>query len=112
LHGDVDLGFENLKLPMQQQNAIRVAFEGVGVAVPGTGHKLRRLPSSSVAVVEPASGKEPILPVHWRRSVYTLAGNAYTYVGKDVRRSDQLPPGFEPASDPGYEDIGDGHVKV
>jgi hypothetical protein len=112
LHGDVDLGFENLKLPIQQQNAIRIAFEGVGVAVPGTGHKLRRLPNSSVAVVEPASGKEPMLPVHWKRGACTLAGNVYTYVGKDVRRNDQLPPGFEPAADSGYKDIGDGHIKV
>ena len=112
LHGDVDLGFENLKLATQQQNALRAAFDGDGVAVPGTGQKLRRLPTSSVAVVEPASGKEPLLPAHWKRGVYTLVGNAYAYVGKDVRRNDQLPPGFEPATDPGYHDVGDGHIKV
>ena len=112
LHGDVDLGFENLKLAAQEQYALRVAFDGDGVAVPGTGQKLRRLPASSVAVVELPSGKEPILPAHWKRGVYTLVGNLYTYVGKDVRRNDQLPPGFEPATDPGYKDVGDGHIKV
>jgi hypothetical protein len=112
LHGDVDLGFENLKLAPQQQNALRAAFEGDGVAVPGTDQKLRRLSASSVAVVELASGKEPALPAHWKRGVYTLVGNVYAYVGKDVRRNDQLPPGFEPATDPGYKDVGDGHSKV
>jgi hypothetical protein len=112
LQGDVDLGFENLGLPPQQQHALRVAFEGDGVAAPGTTYKLRRLPNSTVGVVEAATGQEPVLPANWKQAVYTLAGNTFAYVGKKVRRNDQLPPNFEPATDPNYRDVGDGHVKV
>lgn len=112
LHGDVDLGFENLGLPPQQQYTLRIALEGDGVAVPGTTHKIRQLPNSSAAVVEPATGQEPVLPANWKQGVYTLAGNVFVYIGKKVRRNDQLPPGFEPTNDPGYKDIGDGHVKI
>jgi hypothetical protein len=112
LHGDVDLGFENLGLTPQQQVTLRIAFEGDGVAVPGTGHKLRRLPNSSVAVVEPATGQEPVLPPDWKQGAYTLLGNTFVYIGKKVRRNDQLAPGFEPANDSGYKDIGDGHIEI
>src|SRR5438132_13236175 len=100
LRGDVDLGFENLGLAPQQQHALRVAFEGGGVAVPGTTYKLRHLPNSTMGVVERASGQEPVLPGHWKQGAYMLAGNVFTYVGKRVRRNDQLPPHFEPAADP------------
>lgn len=112
LHGDVDLGFENLGLPPQQQHALRIAFAGEGVGIPGTAHKIRQLPNASVAVVEPATGREPALPADWKQAAYTLSGNVFAYIGKKVRRNDQLPPGFEPANDPGYKDVGDGHVKV
>lgn len=112
LLGDVDLGFENLGLNAQQQRALIAAFQGDGVAVPGTALKLRKLPNTSVAVVEPATGQEPILPDNWKQGVYTLAGNVFTYVGKKVRRHDQLPPNFEPADDSCYTDVGDGHVKT
>jgi hypothetical protein len=112
LQGDVDLGFENLGLAPQQQHALRAAFESDGVAVPGTTYKLRRLPKSTVGVVEHATGQEPALPADWKQAVCTLTGNLFTYVGKKVRRNDQLPPSFEPAADPSYKDIGDGHIRV
>jgi len=111
LQGTVDLGFENLGLSPQEQSTLRTAFRGNGVAVPGTTHKLRQAPNS-IAVVEQVMGNEPALPLNWKQAVYTLAGNEYYYVGKRVRRDDQLPPGFEPANDLGYKDIGDGHIKV
>lgn len=112
LRGDVDLGFENLGLNAQQQRALITAFQSDGVAVPGGAYKLRKRPNSSVAVVEPATRQEPILPNNWKQGVYTLTGNVFTYVGKRVRRNDQLPPHFEPANDPSYQDVGDGHVKT
>lgn len=112
LQGDVDLGFENLGLRPRQQNALRIAFEGDGVAVPGTTYRLRRSPHSTVGTVEPALGQEPVLPADWKQAVYTLTGNVFTYVGKKVRRNDQLPPNFEPAADPNYRDVGDGHAKI
>ena len=112
LQGDVDLGFENLGLAPQQRHALSVAFEGDGVAVPGTTYRLRRLPNSTVGVVGPVTGQEPVLPTDWKQAVYTLTGNVFTYVGKKVRRNDQLPPNFEPATDPNYRDVGDGHVKI
>ncbi|HJT31360.1 MAG TPA: hypothetical protein VJ783_04870 [Pirellulales bacterium] len=73
---------------------------------------MRKLPNASVAVVEPATGQEPILPNNWKQGAYTLTGNVFTYVGKKVRRNDQLPPNFEPANDSSYKDVGDGHVKT
>jgi hypothetical protein len=112
LQGHVDLGFENLGLTSQQQSALRSAFDGNGVAVPGTRYKLRRLPNSPIGVIEPATGQEPDLTENWKQGLYTLVGNDFHYVGKRVRRDDQLPPGFEPATDPRYTDIGDGHVKM
>ncbi|MBV9125496.1 MAG: hypothetical protein JO112_19280 [Planctomycetes bacterium] len=112
LQGDVDLGFENLGLTLQQQQTLITAFQGKGVAVPGTTHKLRKLPNRTLAIVEPATGQEPVLPADWKQGLYTLTGNTFTYVGKKVRRNDQLPPNFEPATDPNYKDVGDGHVKI
>jgi hypothetical protein len=112
LQGDVDLGFENLGLSAQQQGILQAAFSGDGVSVPGSIHKLRRLPNSHEAVIELATGTEPVLPANWKQAAYVLAGNVFSYVGTKVRRNDQLPPGFEPANDPNYKDIGDGHVKI
>jgi hypothetical protein len=106
------LRFENLGLPPQQQHALRVAFEGDGVAVPATAYKLRHLPNSTVGVVEPATGQEPVLPGDWKQAVYTLTVNVFTYVDKRVRRNDQLPQNFEPATDASYRDLGDGHIKI
>ncbi|MGH7136396.1 MAG: hypothetical protein ACREHD_11695, partial [Pirellulales bacterium] len=103
LRGDVDLGFENLGVNAQQQQSLIVAFQGDGVAVPGTVYRLRKLANSTVAVVEPASGQEPVLPDNWKQGAYTLAGNDFTYIGKKVRRNDQLPPNLEPAIDPSYK---------
>ena len=112
LQGDVDLGFENLGLSAQQQSVLHTAFDSDGVAVPGTIYKVRRLPNAHVGVIEPATGKEPVLPGNWKQGVYCLIGHTFSYVGKKVRRNDQLPPGFEPGNDAGYKDMGDGHVKV
>lgn len=112
LRGDTDLGFENLGLNAQQQRTLIVAFQSDGVAVPGTTYKLRKPTNSSVAVVEPATGHELVLPDNWKQGVYALTGNVYTYIGKKVRRNDQLPPNFEPANDPSYNDVGDGHMKT
>jgi hypothetical protein len=112
LQGDVDLGFEDLGLSPQQRHALSVAFEGGGGAVPETTYRLRRLPNSAVGAVEAATGQEPFLPAGWKQALYTLVGNVFTYVGKKVRRNDQLPPNFEPATDPSYRDVGDGHVRV
>jgi hypothetical protein len=112
LQGDVDLGFENLGLSPRQRQALSIAFEGNGVAVPETAYRLRRLPNSTVGVVEAATGQEPVLPADWKQALYTLTGNDFTYIGKKVRRNDQLPPNFEPATDPDYRDVGDGHVKI
>lgn len=112
LRGDVDLGFENLGHTTQQQHALIAAFQGNGIAVPGSTYKLRKLPNSTVAVVELASGQEPVLPDNWRQGAYTLAGNVFSYIGKKVRRNDQLPPGFEPAHDPNYKDVGEGHIRL
>jgi hypothetical protein len=112
LRGDVDLGFENLGIPSQQQQILKAAFQGDGVAVPGIAYKLRQLHNSTVAVVEPATGQEPVLPANWKQGAYTLRGNVFTYIGKRVRRNDQLPPNFEPANDLNYKDVGEGHVKT
>ena len=112
LRGHVDLGFENLGIPSQQQQVLKAAFQGDGVAVPGTTYKLRHLPNSTEAVAEPATGHEPALPDNWKQGAYTLAGNVFTYIGKRVRRNDQLPANCEPANDPSYQDVGDGHIKV
>src|SRR5436190_17306268 len=50
LLGDVDLGFENLGLPYQQQRALIAAFQCDGVAVPGTTYKLRQSPIQRLAL--------------------------------------------------------------
>ena len=112
LQGDVDLGFENLGLTPHEQNGLKAAFRGNGVAVPETTFKLRQLPNSPVGVVELSTGQELALPANWKQGAYTLRGNVFTYIGKRVRRNDQLPPNFEPAIDPRYSDVGDGHIKI
>lgn len=112
LRGDVDLGFESLGLSPGHQQTLISAFQGDGVAIPGMAHKLRKPRNSTVAVVEPATGQEPALPDNWKQGVYTLTGNVFTFVGKRVRRNDQLPPNFEPANDRSSKDVGDGHSKT
>ncbi len=110
LNGHVDLGFENLGLPPQQWKALEAAFKSVGVAVPGTQFRLRYPLNAEFAVVEPATGQEPVLPPNWKRALYTISGNDFAYIGKSVRRHDQVH--FEPANDPNYKDDGDGHSRV
>jgi hypothetical protein len=68
--------------------------------------------AQSVRLTEPTTGQEPVLPANWKQGAYTLRGNVFTYIGKRVRRNDQLPPNFEPANDLNYKDIGEGHVKT
>jgi hypothetical protein len=62
----LDLSFENLGLAAADLEAVRLAFVGVGVRVPGTDYRLRNVrPFRSL--VEPASGDESVaLPDGWR----------------------------------------------
>lgn len=83
----VDLGFENLGLDDDTKRAIYLSFVGRGVALPGTGFKLRYT-QTGVAVVEPDDGVLA-LPDYWREAVLVLNGNEIVYAGKRVRR-DQL----------------------
>ena len=64
--GFVDLHFEKLGLAAADLDAVRLAFVGVGVRVPGTDYRLRHVrPFRSL--VEPASGEElATLPDGWR----------------------------------------------
>jgi hypothetical protein len=62
----VDLGFENLGLPEEELDAVRLAFVGCGLAVPGTGCRLRHL-RPGYSVVEPMDGSEAAtLPDQWK----------------------------------------------
>lgn len=68
----VDLGFDRLGLAPDALDAIRLAFVGSGVRVPGTGYRLRCV-RPVLSVVESAAGDEgATLPDHWRRAVYHL----------------------------------------
>jgi len=71
--GFADLGFENLGLAAAELDAVRRAFVGIGVRVPGTGYRLRNI-RTFYSVVEPAKGSEPaVLPNDWRRGVLVFA---------------------------------------
>ena len=74
--GFVDLHFESLGLAAADLDAVRLAFVGVGVRVPGTEYRLRNVrPFRSL--VEPASGDESAtLPGHWREGVVVVAHDA------------------------------------
>ena len=64
----VDLGFDRLDLEAAELEAVRLAFVGVGVAVPGTPWRLRFV-RPVLSVVEPADGSEAAtLPGHWRQA--------------------------------------------
>ena len=62
----LDLGFENLGLAAAELDAVRLAFVGIGVRVPGTDYRMRNIrPFNSV--VEPVTGSETAtLPDGWR----------------------------------------------
>ena len=65
----LDLGFENLGLSAEALALVRLAFVGVGVAVPGTPYRLRHA-RPFFSYVEPADGSEgATLPAHWREAV-------------------------------------------
>ena len=67
--GFVDLGFENLGLAAADLDAVRLAFVGVGVRVPGTSFRLRNVRPFRT-LVEPADGGgAATLPGHWREGV-------------------------------------------
>ena len=72
----VDLGFDHLGLAAAELEAVRLAFVGVGVRVPGTDYRLRNVrPGRSL--VEPASGDESVaLPDGWRQCVVVFATDA------------------------------------
>ena len=74
--GFVDLGFDNLGLAPPELDAVRRAFVGIGVRVPGTDYRMRNVrPGRSL--VEPASGDEPVvLPDNWRQCVVVFATDA------------------------------------
>jgi hypothetical protein len=90
-----DLGFGRLDLPPGEVERIYLAFCGQGVAVPGTPYRLRHSPMSLFTFVEPATGQEPKLPVHWRQVV-----RSGTWIGKKVADADLS----------AYEDKGDGYL--
>ena len=71
--GFVDLGFEKLGLAAAELDAVRLAFVGIGLRVPGTEYRLRNVrPFRSL--VEPVSGDEPVtLPDGWRQCVVVIA---------------------------------------
>ena len=74
--GFVDLGFEKLGLAAADLDAVRLAFVGVGVRVPGTEYWLRNVRSLR-SLVEPASGDESVaLPDGWRQCVVVSADDA------------------------------------
>jgi hypothetical protein len=119
-----DLGFSKLDLPEHEIENLYIAFCSQGVAVPGTPYRLRHSVMSLFTFVEPATGNELRLPDNWRETVRSrrwigkkvatdLDLSMYEdVIGKRVRRNDQLPPSFEPANDPQYKDLGDGHIKT
>jgi hypothetical protein len=81
----LDLGFEKLGLPPEELARVRIAFVSKGLAVPGTGHRLRcRRPAHSL--VEPADGtEEATLPGHWKEGVLVIANDdRYSWIGKRV----------------------------
>ena len=72
--GFVDLGFDNLGLAPPELDAVRRAFVGIGVRVPGTNYRLRNV-GPGRSVVEPKSGREAAaLPEHWRRGITMIDG--------------------------------------
>jgi len=75
----LDLGFETLGLAAEELEAVRLAFVGIGVRVPGTDYRLRNVrPGRSL--VESASGDESgALPDGWRQGIVVFdsdQGNA------------------------------------
>jgi hypothetical protein len=102
--GFVDLGIENLGLGEDEHKALLLAFCGDGVAVPGTPYKLRFTGMAMSTVVEPATGTEPPLPVHWKQGLYVVdAQGRLTWIGKRVR-----PDQVGKVDLPLYQDVGDG----
>ena len=84
--GFVDLGFDRLGLEAADLDAVRLAFVGVGVTVPGTPWRLR-FARPVQSVVEPADGREAVtLPGHWREGV-VVAGRVGTPAGGETRGS-------------------------
>jgi len=70
--GFVDLGFEHLGLAAAELEAVRLAFVGIGVRVPGTTYRLRNL-SPGRAVVEPVADDETIgLTDGWRQAMLVV----------------------------------------
>ena len=80
----IDLGFENLGLSSVDKRAVNLAFVGRGVAMPGTGYKLRYTQTGMTAI-EPDDGVL-VLPEHWMDAILVLRGNQILYAGKLVRK--------------------------
>jgi len=92
-----DLGFTRLSLPKADIDKILVAFCAGGIAVPGTRYKLRHSVMSLFTFVEPATGRELMLPADWRQAV-----RSQSWIGKKV-----VVPNLDPSL---YQDVGDGYV--
>jgi len=69
----VDLCFEHLGLAAAELEAVRLAFVGIGVRVPGSDYRLRNVrPFRSL--VEPASGDETVsLSDGWQHGIVVFA---------------------------------------
>jgi len=89
----VDLGFENLGIPKQEQNKIGQGYAGGGVILPNTGYKFR-LSAGLQTIIEPLGPEDletlPSMPEDWKEAVLTL-NSSYepVHIGSKVR-PDQL----------------------
>lgn len=103
----IDFGFENLSVTGDEKKTLGRAFLGMGVHVPGTQLRLRNI-RPFVTVVEPITGEEPTLPIHWKRVVYVVKpGDYFTWIGKDVRPDQTGPVDLRL-----FEDVGDGYIPL
>lgn len=104
--GFVDLGFQYLGLPKDEEWALFLAFSDGGVAVPGTHWRLRNY-SPLFSVVELADGTEAAtLPWHWKEGVLIDGRERkWAWIGKRVlnRWSFDLS---------GYRNVGEAWVPV
>lgn len=83
LKGFADLGFENMGLSEDDYKALTSAFDGGGIRVPGTPHRLCH--RSVRGLMELANGNEPALPTHWKQAVWVMQDEQFTWIGKKVR---------------------------
>lgn len=100
----LDLGFERLGLPPEELARVRLAFVSKGLAVPGTGHRIRnQRPAHSL--VEPTDWTEQAtLPGHWKEGVLVIGNDdRYRWIGRRVALEQLREVDLRD-----YEDTGDG----